>query len=202
MMSKTHIAIGAATALVGNAPMTPGECAIAVIGGIIGGIVADNDILDNDYQGDALFGQLCAAGITALILFIDYVLDGGIVKSMLASRVLLITGIIIFAILYCVGITQPHRGFTHSILAMMLYSLAVGILYRPLMMPFALGYASHLIIDLLNKRGMALLFPLKFKICLNLCYANETANKALMLVGLVISVAMLINGLILHINIT
>lgn len=98
MMSKTHIAIGAATALVGTAPMTPGECAIAVIGGVIGGIVADNDILDNDYLGDALFGQICAAGITALILFIDFVLGSGIVKSMLESRALLITGIVIFAI--------------------------------------------------------------------------------------------------------
>lgn len=201
MMSITHIAIGAATALVVTVPMTPRECAITVIGGVIGGVVADNDILDNDYLGDALLGQLSAAGITALILFLDFILNGGIINSMLASRGLLISGSVVFAILYFIGMTQPHRGFTHSLLALILYSVAVGIIYVPLMVPFALGYFSHLVIDLLNKRGMTLLFPLKLKICLYLCYANKFANKALMVAGFAISAIMLVNGLLLHINI-
>ena len=201
MMSKTHIAVGAATALVGIRPMEPEECAIVVIGGVVGGIIADNDILDNDYLGDALLGQLLAAGITALILFLDFSLGGNIINSMLASKILFILGIIAFVILYFIGMAQPHRGFTHSILALALYSFAVGFIYKPLFIPFALGYVSHLIIDLLNKKGMALLFPLKFKICFYCCYANQLANKALMIAGSVITVIMLINGLLLHITI-
>lgn len=187
MMSKTHITIGAAAALMGTVLATPEDMAIAAIGGVVGGIVADNDILDNDFLGDALLGQLLAAGITGAILIIDVLTNGGIVHSMLASKVRLILGIVIFAILYFIGMSQPHRGFTHSILALILYSIAVGIMYEPLMIPFALGYTSHLMIDLLNKRGMRLLFPLKLTICLHLCYANKTANKVLMIAGIIFS---------------
>lgn len=201
MMSKTHITIGTATALVATMPTTPEGCAIAVIGGVAGGIIADNDILDNDYLGDALLGQLLAAGITALTLFLNHILGGGIINSMLESKTLLISGIIIFAILYIIGMTQPHRGFTHSILALALYSVAVIIMYEPFIIPFMFGYASHLGIDLLNKSGMKLFFPLPYRICFHLCYADETANKALMIVGFVVTILMLINGLLLHINI-
>ena len=197
MMSKTHIAIGAATALACTMPSTPEGCAVAVIGGVVGGIVADNDILDNDYLGDALFGQLLAAAISAAVLALDFFLNGGIVKSIIASKGWLVFGIIVFALLYFIGFTQPHRGFTHSFLALLLYSIAVGFIYEPLVEPFALGYASHLAIDLLNKRGIKLLFPFKFGICLGLCYADGVANKVLTIAGAIVTVIMLVNGLVL-----
>lgn len=64
MMSKTHIAIGAVTALMGSVLTNPKDCGIVVIGGVVGGIIADNDILDNDYLGDALLRQLSCFKLT------------------------------------------------------------------------------------------------------------------------------------------
>ena len=44
MMSKTHFAVGLATSLAIIQPKTFNECAVAVIGGTVGGVLADNDI--------------------------------------------------------------------------------------------------------------------------------------------------------------
>ena len=78
MMSKTHLAVGMATSLAVIQPTSFQECAIAVIGGAVGGVLADNDILDNDYHADALIGQLLAIGLVAITFLFDYFFDFGI----------------------------------------------------------------------------------------------------------------------------
>ena len=83
MMSKTHFAVGLATSLAIIQPKTFNECAVAVIGGTVGGVLADNDILDNDYQADALTGQLLALGSATLALVLDFFLGFGICESII-----------------------------------------------------------------------------------------------------------------------
>lgn len=50
----------------------------------------------------------------------------------------------------------PHRGVTHSL-------LAVGLIYW-LYEPLAIGMMTHVILDMLNPRGVSLLWPLPFKV--------------------------------------
>ena len=57
MMSRTHLAIGLAVSLATIQPTTFHECAVAVIGGAVGGVLADNDSLGRDYQSKVLGGQ-------------------------------------------------------------------------------------------------------------------------------------------------
>ena len=73
MMSRTHLAIGLATSLAVIRPGSLQECAVAVVGGAVGGVLADNDILDNDYHADALIGQLLAIGLVAIISTLESV---------------------------------------------------------------------------------------------------------------------------------
>jgi inner membrane protein len=197
MMSKTHLAIGVGSALAVTLPVEPKLCCIATIGGLLGGIIPDNDILDNDYTGDALLGQVLGGGIIAGILFLDKILNFGICNELFSrSSINLIFGLILFIGLYIFGFFQEHRKFTHSFLAMILYSFAILCIYPPITKTFMIGYLSHIIIDLFNKKNVQIFFPLKFGICFGFCYANKLGNKILMYCGLVVSVFLLLYGFI------
>lgn len=198
MMSKTHLTVGVGSALATTLPFGPKSCLIAILGGVIGGILPDNDILDNDYTGDAVLGQVLAAFITGSILFIDKILKIGICNELFSrSLINLIFGITLFIALYIYGIFQEHRKFTHSFLALILYSFSIVCIYPPLVIPFMVGYLSHIIIDLFNKRKVLIFYPFKFGICFKLCYANKIGNKVLMYCGLILSCILLVYGLLM-----
>ena len=153
MMSKTHIAIGMATSLAVTRPSTIQGCILSVIGGAIGGVIADVDILDDDYKHDALFGELISFGFSAILLLTDFIFGIGIISHIQnRSKVLLIGGAAFFAILYICGFVSDHRKFTHSLVAMALFSLSVFLMCDWLAVPFLFGYLSHLLLDILNKK--------------------------------------------------
>ena len=197
MMSKTHLMLGVGSALITTLPVEPKLCCIATIGGLLGGIVPDNDILDNDYTGDAILGQVLAGSITAGILFLDKIFKIGICNELFSrSLINLIFGLVLFMGLYIFGFFQEHRKFTHSFLAMVLYSFAVLCIYPPLAKPFLIGYLSHIIIDLFNKKKVQIFYPFKAGICFGVCYSNKLGNKMLMYCGLVVSCILLLYGLL------
>ena len=196
MMSRTHYAIGIATSLAVIRPETFSECTVAVIGGVVGGVLADNDILDNDYQEDALIGQLLALGTTILMLLIDFFFKLGICHAIISKPILPIIGGIGFVVLYIVGFFSDHRTFTHSLLALFLYTLFFALIYFPLWLPIAVGYFSHLMLDILNKKKVPIFYPMDFGICLKLCYASKTGNKVFMYIGFVLSSILLVVSVI------
>ena len=106
---------------------------------------------------------------------------------------------VLFVIMYIVGVPQKHRGFTHSFLALIIYSIPILLIYQPLLMAYIIGFFSHLFIDILNKKGEQLLFPLRWNICLHLCYANGIVSKVLMWCGIVAAILLIVNAFVLHI---
>ena len=196
-MSKTHFVVGLATSLAVIQPKSFNECMVAVIGGGVGGVLADNDILDNDYLADALIGQLLALGTAAIAIVLDFYLDFGICQAIINKPFLPIIGGISFTILYIIGFCSDHRTFTHSFLALILYTFTSMLIHVPLAIPLATAYLSHLLLDILNKKKIPLLYPLDFGICLKMCYANKTANKVFMYVGSAVSGFLLLIGIIL-----
>ena len=62
-----------------------------------------------------------------------------------------------------------HRGFLHSLMGMffsgsLLWILVLILGIQTSLMPFFLGYSSHLFLDALTPKGINILFPLKTKI--------------------------------------
>lgn len=196
MMGRTHLAIGLATSLAVIRPGSLQECAVAVVGGAVGGVLADNDILDNDYHADALIGQLLAIGLVAITILFDYFFNLGICNTVCRQPLLPILGGVSFAVLYLIGFFSEHRTFTHSFLALALYSISAWLVYRPLVYSVSAAYLSHILLDVLNKKTVPILYPLDFGICLKLCYANRTANKVFMYGGFAVSGVLLTIGLI------
>ncbi len=64
-----------------------------------------------------------------------------------------------------IGFLFTHRGFFHSLLALFLFSfllsIAIPFIY---IIPFFIGYLSHLILDAINYQGIMFLYPFPIKI--------------------------------------
>ncbi len=52
-------------------------------------------------------------------------------------------------------------------------------LCQPVVLPFVIGYISHLILDLFNYSGEQIFFPLNKRICFERCYSGGVANTIL-----------------------
>ena len=167
-------------------------CAAAIIGGSLGGIIADCDITPSRAHKDALAGRLIVMGIAAVALLADWYADAGLCDYLVAHLgVPLIAGVALFAGLTFVGGHTDHRSFTHSLVAMACFCAAVYLACAPLLPFFALGYATHLALDVTNKQGIQLLWPLRKEMSLGLCHAKGAANNAVMVMGFAAAVLLL-----------
>lgn len=192
-MGQTHLAAGLATALLLTQSHTFSACAAVVAGGALGGVLADNDTL---HTANALTNQLGALGLTTAALILDGVFHLGLCREAAANPERTILGGVAFAVLYFLGCRSAHRTFTHSLLALALYSAAFACLLPQAGVAFSVAYASHLLLDLLNKRTVQLLYPLRRGFCLRLCYADGLLNRILCLSGAALSSLLLVIGIV------
>ena len=167
MLSKTHITLGMASALLLTCPETvPG-----VITAIAGGGVREA----------AWIKVLCGVFVGA-VLILDYAVGGGMYRYVTGHwGVAVGAGLLGFLLLLLAGSRTEHRTFTHSLLGMALFCGAVRFACRPAAVPFLIGYASHLAADLLNLRGVQLLFPVRWFPANSLSLTKDDAFIALQL---------------------
>ncbi len=57
-----------------------------------------------------------------------------------------------------------HRGIVHSFTFLLIVSLIFSFTFPDIILPFFLGYGSHLLIDGLTRQGIRPFYPLGFKI--------------------------------------
>lgn len=190
MMGKTHLAVGISTSLLFMQPKTKSEMIISVIGGAIGGIMSDVDVkIDKSNKFaqkasmDALYGEITAIVLTVVLLIADYIGDGGICTKIIEAPMLPAIGAGVFIVLTIIGELSKHRDKTHSLLFMILCTIAVVLINISLGVAFFIGFASHLSIDLFNKQPIRLLYPLKKGICFKLCYADRVGNELFFSIG-------------------
>lgn len=192
MMSKAHIAVGMAAAVAIAQTGSVESCVAAVVGGSVGGIIADCDIHPSRAHKDALIGRLIVVGIAVVALLADRYANAGLCDYLVAHLgVPLLAGIALFAVLTFAGGHTDHRSFTHSLVAMAAFCAAVYLACAPLLPFFAVGYASHLALDIVNKQGIQLFWPLHKEVSLSLCKAKGMANTVVMIAGFAAAVLLL-----------
>ena len=192
MMSKAHIAVGMAAAVAIAQTGSVESCVAAVVGGSVGGIIADCDIHPSRAHKDALIGRLIVVGIAVVALLADRYANAGLCDYLVAHLgVPLLAGIALFAVLTFAGGHTDHRSFTHSLVAMAAFCAAVYLACAPLLPFFAVGYASHLALDIVNKQGIQLFWPLRKEVSLGLCKAKGMANTVVMIAGFAAAVLLL-----------
>lgn len=186
MMGITHVFAGTLSAVALTGARTPEEILAALIGGSLGGIVCDMDLGKNKKTSDVKEAAVYAGAITLGCLAVDRLLDQTLIRSIQSGWPgecgLGLAGLIL---LWIWGWRQPHRGGTHSLLAMALFGACVDLICGMVSGPFLIGMASHLVLDFLNRKPLQLLYPLNGKWCLNLCKADGHADRLLQMAGMI-----------------
>ena len=68
---------------------------------------------------------------------------------------------------------SSHRGFTHSILAVIIFSSPV-VEYRHIFAAFTVSYAAHLLCDMVNVKGLQLLWPMSARFRLPIHFSMKS----------------------------
>lgn len=184
LSGKTHAAVGAAAAMAVCAPAGILKAAVVCIVGAVGALLPDIDTRGSYASrtfkkciGVSFVFAACLVCLSVGLRLIGAGVSVPVWLLQLPSGVLLFSGFAVFCVF---GYEQPHRGFTHSLLAavwVVTYSLAFDSLVRgDVWFGFAAGYVSHVIVDLLNKRGEQLFWPASKRYCLGLCTADGAVS--------------------------
>ncbi len=180
MLRKTHIAAGIASALIITHPDTIPGIIAATTGGALGGWIVDVDCKKTDVDYERVVDSLLEILLIGALIVLDFIVGDGMCKYVMTHGLEVWIALIVFVFLTLLGYQTKHRTFTHSFLAMGLFGTSIYFFCRPMTIPFVIGYASHLVLDLFNKKGMQLFYPLEKKFCLEKWYSDQKANAILM----------------------
>ena len=196
MMGYTHVATGAAASIAASYCIgltSPESFLIAATAGAIGGVAPDFDVRDqrgNVKVTDGSRSRIAALGMVVVAVILDFALGCGVFTSIIQRQYLALGGLVALVALSVIGHFTDHRTFTHSILCALLMGACVYAIYPPMAMPFLVGFALHLLLDILNNpyhnHGMQLLFPIKTGswFALGWCKSGGTGNKVFYFIGL------------------
>ena len=188
MLKKTHIASGIASALILTTPSTIPNIISGIIGGAIGGWIADIDCKIIDYDKETIYDSIINGLFILLFVLLDFIIGKGICNYILSNWGISIwISLILFLLLLVFGFKSKHRTFTHSFASLIFFTICIYFLCRPMTLTFAIGYFSHIFIDLFNKKGLQLFYPLKWKFSLNICHSDKKANNILYMIMVVLS---------------
>lgn len=185
MMSMTHISIGLATAVAISNPKDFKSYLPVIAGAAIGSIICDIDCRSTKEMRDALYGRIVSGVIFIVALLIDVIFKGKMISFVIKNKNMFMVGAaIVFLVVGAIAYNTKHRTFSHSFLALFLYSICIGILCLPLLIPFILGFLTHILLDILNKKEVMIFFPSEKGYCLSWFYANKVADKVFLVVGI------------------
>ena len=181
MLGRTHIAAGVTAAMLVLQPDSTLAVGSAIAGGALGGMICDIDCKGTERHKDALSSSVIALLCIAAVVLFDIRTGNGLtsyIMKSLGAGVLI--GFVGFLACCIGGCMSHHRTFTHSVTGLLAMSISLWLICPPFACAFAIGMISHILLDLLNRRSIPLLFPLKKpSVCLNLCSADGKINYLL-----------------------
>ncbi|GEM_PF-3182985 len=188
MTGRTHLSVGMAATLIVLRPMTLPAVATCIGGALIGSVISDIDVKTSNAR-DVVNRVL---GIVVLFMviegFINYRFQMNILNLILeqSSVYHFISGMAVFIVACIICKELPHRSFMHSAIGVFSFSLIVYYIFPDMMLPFAIAFVSHIMLDMLNKKEVRVWYPLKKGISLNLCKSNGWISNILFLSGILV----------------
>lgn len=207
MNGKTHTAVGVATALTATtlipAMMTsdPKDLVFGIATAAFSAVLPDIDVpTSKSHKQYTAVVYLALTGLFLLLIgsYFNNFAAGKILYSIFGGYNLgQIVGIIALFILVIFSSKRPHREFTHSIVALVLFSGAFFLVAKKYVLWFAISYLSHILIDLLNKKKVHLLWPVDFgNISFGVCYADGIVSTVMMLSSYLVIILVLASKLV------
>ena len=194
MEKKTHVMCSNLISLYLMKPGSISELLITCGVASLGGLVPDVDLKDS--TSDKLFDRLMTSLITIVVMsfLIKYFFDIDLYCKIKEYDIFsYLISVCLFIILAYFGSKSSHRSFTHSILGLFIYT---GILFYGfnfnVVIPYFVSHLSHIILDLFNKKGIALFYPSKYRTCFDLCESNGKVNKFLFILFSILIVLYLV----------
>ncbi len=186
MTAKTHIATGAALTIMATQPGSIKYLTLALSGGIIGSIIPDID--SKNSETNQIFDKVTIITFLTIIIcfLIEYFFHIGLYKLILKKHNIeeIIFTFVLFFVMCIVGSRTNHRSFAHSFLGLIIFSFIISIsLPNIFINSFIIGFLSHLFLDLFNHKGLKLFFPLKKRLCFDLCDSNGIVNNIIFVVS-------------------
>ncbi len=182
MTGETHLTVGVAAVVAVTQPKNIRELLMAVGVGAVGAVISDIDVGSSQSRKEA-DKIIAMIGVLAVAVFLaDHYLKAGIFTRMMASRGApeIVIGALIFLSVSVFGMEKPHRSFMHSLLGLLLLEISLEIMFPAAVPYFAVGFLSHIAIDLLNKKKVRILYPLEWGLSFDLCSAKGLINRVLL----------------------
>lgn len=192
MRCKTHIVSANALCLLLFNPTNTKELLIGMSAVTVGGMISDLDVRTSDVH--KVIDTVTLLSFTAVL--VSYILDlkynYGIFSTVKNGDYYIpIVGILMFLIVSFYGSHQPHRSFMHSLLGVFLLTSITYSCFGSVWLPFMIGMLSHILLDLLNKKNIRILYPLKRGICFKLCEFGGLVDNIFLYLSIVFVVVKL-----------
>ena len=186
MTGRTHLAVGAAAAMLAAGPATGlTGLALAAAGGAVGAVLPDLDVRDTAHPWRERLTRTGAAALLAGALVFDAVNGATLAREAAAHGAgRLAAGAIGLVALACVARLSAHRSFSHSVLALVGFATATWLVCPPLAPYVALGFATHLVLDALTYRGLRLFWPAQRGFSARLCHTGGVVDACLLVAAL------------------
>ena len=184
MMGETHIATGVAAAIALTRPASAEELIVAVAGGALGSVVCDLDARSSRARKDAARARAIALVVVAAALAFDWA-SGGAARGEVAFDLplQLVAGVAVLVLVGFASRVSAHRSFSHSLLALFAFEVGWLLVLPSAAIPFAVGFLSHIALDVLNHQPVRIFFPLKCGFGLGLFRSKGAAGRALLAIS-------------------
>lgn len=182
MLAKAHIVVGMAAAYSIMRPETAQDAMPVVAGAAIGCLICDLDCENKTERTQASHWRIVTWAIAAVALLEDYLIgkegQTGMCHELATSgSYAWCIGVVGFVLTCMFACISSHRGFSHSIIALILEAGAIWFIFPAMVLPFSIAFLSHVVLDLTNKKSVRLLYPSDRGFCLKWFYADRTANR-------------------------
>ncbi|RKD30050.1 metal-dependent hydrolase [Thermohalobacter berrensis] len=156
MKGKTHMMLGVASGITVALNFSADNAGILVGSAIIGSIIPDIDHPRSTFNQKVLLikNKIYKAIIYSIIgiIFLHFFIETNEKSLGILGTALILTGV------------SNHRGFTHSLLGIFLYSTVIKMLatkynINDAYLGFVIGYMSHLIADYFTRGGIRIFYP-------------------------------------------
>lgn len=192
MNANVHTSVGLATTT-GVALVVPmmqcksiADYGLCIGCGIIGALLPDIDANGESKAKKEFRHAMSFLAVVAIYLVYSAYMNGTLL-SMISEFTHSIRGIgaIAFLIFCVIGYMSNHREFTHYLIGLLCFTVSFMMLTDiKLGIWFGVGFLSHQLIDMLNKKKIKWLYPLPFDFARYICKAQSKLSSAIGVVSI------------------
>ncbi len=193
MTGKTHLAAGALAGFALIRPQgglnadTAAQLILCMAAASVGALIPDVD--SKRSKARAKLFTAAAIVVSAFIIAFGAKIFFGVDVFALAMQnsavVRTVPGAAMFAAAAIYGANTKHRTFTHSLLGLAVFTVSAALISLKAAPYFFAAMLSHILLDLLNRKKVALLYPSKRAFALDLCDSDGIVNDIVFSFGMV-----------------